>query len=60
MTESSRKKVLLPDPLLAVIWYSVGGESSTGVPLMTPSEESKVSPSGRSGSQVQLLTAPPP
>ena len=49
----------LPPALVAVTVYTVDGETTVGVPLISPVAASIVNPVGRAGEIVHELTAPP-
>ena len=48
-----------PPALVAVTVYTVDGETTVGVPLISPVTVSIVNPVGRAGEIVHELTAPP-
>ena len=49
----------LPPRFVAVTVYTVDGETTVGVPLISPVAASKIRPVGRGGEMVHELTAPP-
>ena len=49
----------LPPALVAVMVYTVNGETTVGVPLISPVAASIDNPIGRAGETDQVLTAPP-
>ena len=52
--------VALPPVFVAVIVYVVTVESTVGVPLISPVDESILKPVGRLGDMVHVTTGPPP
>ena len=51
--------VVLPPVLVAVIVYVVTVESTVGVPLISPVDESMLRPFGRLGDTDHVTTGPP-
>ena len=60
MTVISIVVVALPPVLVAVIVYVVTVESTVGVPLISPVDESIFKPVGRAGEIDHVTTGPPP